>query len=893
MPASDQTTPDLTRADLAQAEALGNHVRDAFCALARAKHDAGQENARLKSGLEALQLRFTESDADRQQQLAALTRLQSQLALCSEEGAKSLAEATALRGQLSESVDRSAETIRALHAANARAEDLVRRTERQTSEIAQSASRLAQQSAELEELRGQKQALLAQFDGMRSAQHDLASALSDAARGDDALGDLAQALVRTQDESSSTERSLKLHEAVVQIAARKRDQSLKLERSTSEIRQLREQLERSEAQVLEVSGERDEIAASGKEVIAKLTQQRDARERELQSLRADHDGLGSRSRTLQSRLAEGDNAVRHFAESMASLAAEESTVAGEGLPRIEEQRVDLELVLSKLPQAGEEGVAQASGLSMQLADAARLVAEALVARRRSLSDALVEAHARRQQLDAEVSQLRIETAAVRSSYEEREGAVRRFQAELAAVRKELGEQGQALAGKVQELGAARSDMASARAELGVMHERAAELERKSQQLGSQMADSRRELERVRAEHQAALTRVQQAEDAQAHTVQALRSLTSRSDGSATLARALTEVDFSDSVSKAGQKLDLATAQGGDQLATASMAYAQALRDRLTTLVDDTVSQRAELQTRALDQEQLASEVTALKAAQVDRDHVIENLGSEVARAKEEMAKVLSQVMSTRTESDEFAARYKHSQESLRLALAELDDFRARGAAASGHFSADNERLRSEVEALKARIEKSDQEQAELRTSAEAADARLRRQREEFTRRLEERDSVIQLKDRTLDQAVSQRVDANSLEAQLNAVTTELANANERLKEMEGVFGHHAGVTVRSGDLARELRNVQGERDQLREKQRELEGGLADAVSLSEQWRTQVDEKRKDMDSLREKLSRELAEERDRSQAQREEFRKLKEEVVGLRARLRRLTDPSV
>ncbi len=124
------------------------------------------------------------------------------------------------------------------------------------------------------------------------------------------------------------------------------------------------------------------------------------------------------------------------------------------------------------------------------------------------------------------------------------------------------------------------------------------------------------------------------------------------------------------------------------------------------------------------------------------------------------------------------------------------------------------------------------------------------------------------------------------------MTEELAHANERIKEMEGVFGHSAGVTTRSGDLARELKNVQLERDQLREKHRDLEAGIADAVSLSEQWRTQVEEKRKDVEALREKLSRELSEERERSQLQREEFRKLKEEVVGLRARLRRLTDQS-
>jgi chromosome segregation ATPase len=893
MPTSDQSAPDLSRFDLARAEELGNHVRDAFCEMARAKHDASQDNARLKATLEGLQARLSESDSEHQQQQTALARMQAQLATSIDEGSRRQAEAEALRNQLSEVVDRSAETVRALHSANARSEELTRRNERQAAEVAQSASRISQQEAEIEDLRGQTGAIQGQLEAARSSQRELIQLLGDAARGDEALGAGMQALSEHQDQGVGGEQSRALRDGVQQLAARRRDLALKLERSANDMRQLREQLERSAAQAIELTAERDEIAASGKEVIARLTQQRDTRERELNGLRAEHEALGARAGVLEVRLGEGEDAVRHFAESMASLAAEESAVKLENLPRIEEQRLDLELTLSKLPQAGEEGVAQAGGLSMQLADGARLVAEALVARRRALGEALEASHQRRHQLEAELAQVRGEINAVRSAYEEREGAVRRYQAELAAVRKELGEQGQALAGKIQELGSARSDIASARAELGVMLERNAELERRSQQLNSQSAELRRELERTRSEHQGALAKAQQAENAQAHTVQALRSLTSRSDGSSTLARALTEVDFSDVVSKAGQKLDLATAQGGEQLAAASMAYAQALRDRLTTMVDDTITQRAELQSRSINEQQLNVEVTALKAAQVDRDHEIENLGGEIARAKEEQAKVLGQLMAVRTESDEIAAKYKHAQESLRLALAEIDDYRARGMAASGHFSTDNERLRNELEILKGRSEKGDQELAELRVSAEAAEARLRRQREEFTRRLEERDEVIQQKDRLLDQAVSERVDAKSLEAQLHAVSAELANANERLKEMEGVYGHNAGVTMRSGDLSRELKNVQGDRDQLRERLRDLESGLADAVSLSEQWRTQVDEKRKDMDALREKISRELGEERERSQIQREEFRKLKEEVVGLRARLRRLTDPTV
>ncbi len=883
MPTHDQTLPDLIRA-----EELGNQVRDALAGLARAKHDAGQDNARLKAELEALQARLAEGEADRQQQAVQLQRLQARAAQSDEEAGARAAEVEGVRLELKDMADRSNETVRALHAANARADELSRRQERQGAELVQSVARAGQLTAEIAELRSAGGALQGENEILRNGQRDLAQALIESARGDELLNELSGGL----QPGGANERTRQLHDAVVQLAGRRRELAQRSERSAAEARQLRDQLQQAEVRASELIGERDEIAASGKEVIAKLTQQRDARERELQSLRAEHEGLGRRATVQQARLMDGENAVRHFAESLASLAGEESAVAVADLPGIEDQRLELELTLSKLPQAGEEGVAQQSGLSMQLADGARLIAEALVARRRALSAALESASTRRSQLEGEALQLRTEVAAVRTTLDEREGAVRRYQAELVAVRKEIGEQGQALAAKVQELSSTRSEAASARAELGVMQERTAELERRSQQLSGQLGDARRELERARSDDTASQARLQQAEDAQAQTVQALRSLTSRSDGSATLARALTEVDFSDSVSKAGQKLDLAAAQRGEQLASASMAYAQALRDRLTALVDDAVAQRAELQAHAANEQQLHGEQSALKAALVDRDHVIENLGSEIARAKEEQGKILASQLILRGENDETAARLKQAQDALRLALAELDDFRARGMASSGHLNSDNERMRDELELLRARIEKSEQEIAEARVTAEAAEARLRKQREEFTRRLEERDGVIQQKDRMLDQVVSDRTDAKSLEAQLSAVTEELAHANERIKEMEGVFGHSAGVTTRSGDLARELKNAQLERDQLREKHRDLEAGLADAVSLSEQWRTQVEEKRKDVEGLREKLSRELGEERERSQLQREEFRKLKEEVVGLRARLRRLTDQS-
>ncbi len=119
---------------------------------------------------------------------------------------------------------------------------------------------------------------------------------------------------------------------------------------------------------------------------------------------------------------------------------------------------------------------------------------------------------------------------------------------------------------------------------------------------------------------------------------------------------------------------------------------------------------------------------------------------------------------------------------------------------------------------------------------------------------------------------------------------QLGAANDRIKELEAAMGIHAGAGVKSSDLARELRKAQSDRDGLRDRQRQLESDLADALSQHAEAATQLEDKRKEVSSLREVYNRETAEEREKTTLMREEFRKLKEEVVGLRARLRRLTE---
>jgi chromosome segregation ATPase len=424
----------------------------------------------------------------------------------------------------------------------------------------------------------------------------------------------------------------------------------------------------------------------------------------------------------------------------------------------------------------------------------------------------------------------------------------------------------------------------------VATQRLDEQERRFQSVNERLAQVGGEDEQLKEQYQQALARSEAAEHAQVQLVSALRSLTNRQDASPALARALTDADLADPLSKAAQKLDLAQAAGPEQVALAGQAYVSALRDRVQTMAEKLEEAHGQLTGTKDSEGRMQGELAAIRAAVVDRDHQLENLNAAMEKTKEDHASLLSQMMDQQRAHDANLAALKQVQEQLRLAQAELEDYHARDAAASGHFTSDTEALRKEMEKERELREVMEHQLSELRQQIEANEARLKSQREEFTHRLEERDQVIHQKDRQLDHLTAQRTDTKSLEAQVQAISRELANANDRIKELEGAYGENAGVAVRSGDLTRELKNLQAERDQLREQHRQLDADLADAVSLNAQLKTQLEEKRKDQAGLREKMTKELGEERDKSSAMRDEFRKLKEEVVGLRARIRRLTD---
>jgi|GEM_PF-2886870 chromosome segregation ATPase len=867
-------------------EELWPLVRQSLTLLSRRKLDLAEQNGRLEKDLSTVRTQSQDSTAraaslasEKDKLAKTLTQVQQQAQDFERDLARSKSDLDGLRNQIAEQSSRriAQEAERnSLTSQLTNAEQAGRTLEAQ----------LALTKQELEEA-------LAKSRRQGEADRLVASELVRAAHGDPELANATADLALALEDSSSSAQPIdsatvgaQVSDAVALLSKRKQALASELEQVRRDSDALKWQLKEAHERAVALEGERDEMAASGKEVINLLTQQRERSHQELESLRAAHEQAQNLLARHEHRVNAAETANRQLAEALSMLAAQEKDQAG-----VEDKRVDLELALSQLPDEGEDAVSIPEDLSLQLAASGKKLAEALLSRRQAMTSTFAKAQRDQDSLKTQVERLRGEITNAQSALDEQESQLRSSQAEVKALRNELTSQGADLAGKVQELTSVRGDMASIKAELAVASSRLEDQDRRLQQTIHQLSDARREQERLQTEISESQQLHETSVATQTQLINALRSMTNRNDVSPALAKSLTEADYSDPLSKASQKLEMARGAGPDQLAIAGLAYVQALRDRVQALVERHDELKVQQTSSQATTHDLHNELAAIRASVVDRDHEIRNLTGVVDKAKQEQSDLVAQLIEQRRAHDATAASLKQFQEQLRLTQAELADYQARDGASSGHYSSDNDRLRSEVDRERQAREKLEAEFSELHEQLGSLEARLRAQRDEFTRRLTERDGVIQQKDRQLDELSSQRSDAKSLEAQVGALSKELNAANDRIKELEAAYGVHAGVASKSGDLARELKHLQAERDLLREKHRQTESDHTEAVSISAQLTTQLEEKRKELAGAREKFSKELAEERERSQAMREEFRKLKEEVVGLRARIRRLTDP--
>ena len=737
-------------------------------------------------------------------------------------------------------------------------------------------------SAQLERLKSKADGAASASREAVSREHALANALVGIADQDPDLADVTAKLAVALESAKAGEPipvDLNTHvaEALETLSGKKKALAAHNQALAQELEQARAGIADAADRASGFEKERDEMALSGKEIIGQLRQQKDTREKELAEMREENERAAAKLVEFQARMNAAEQANRRLAESLSSIAGLEAKHTFTDAPSIEDPRMDLEVALSQLPsEEATEEVVTPSDISSQIAESGHKLAEALSARRQAAAASLAKAQAEQERLLGQIERLSAEVAQSRTALEERDGTLKRNANEVTALRREMTTQGAALAARVQELSQARSELAAAQADL----ETAKGNEGKAAELRATLQDAQRAGEAQAARVSEAAERAGAAEKGRAQLAQALSQLAAIAGAN----------NPNDPLAKAGQKLEMAVHGSAGEIGPAGEALVEAAKTHALHLQQALESSKVQVASSGTELARLRDELANQRGALVDREHALEEAKTQLSEAAKSRAALQAGMREKEELATAAASRSADLSERLRHAEAELEEYRAREGASAGALGDEVTQLREELARENLARKELEAKLHDHHDRSEAGDARLKRQREEFTKRLEERDRVIQEKDRLLDEHAARKVDHKGLEAQVAALTAQLSSANDRLKEFEAVHGAHAGATTKSGDLARELKKAHGERDGLRERLRQLESELADAVSTHEELQTQLEEKRKEVAGSREEVGRELAEEKGKTTALKEEFRKLKEEVVGLRARLRRLTD---
>ena len=198
-----------------------------------------------------------------------------------------------------------------------------------------------------------------------------------------------------------------------------------------------------------------------------------------------------------------------------------------------------------------------------------------------------------------------------------------------------------------------------------------------------------------------------------------------------------------------------------------------------------------------------------------------------------------------------------------------------------------ENLRTRSLALQADLNQVRDALAQSEAKALTHEMTLRRQWEELTSRLSERDRQLADKDAMLDRQRDHQVELASLTSRIEVMGEQLAAAQARIQEFEALRSTTAEIATRTTGQGLELRRLQAERDQLREERRELETALASAQARADAGEAHFQQQREEILRVREEAAASVAAEQAGRQRLAQELLTLRQDVVGLRGKLRK------
>ncbi|MHC5066953.1 MAG: coiled-coil domain-containing protein [Planctomycetota bacterium] len=309
-----------------------------------------------------------------------------------------------------------------------------------------------------------------------------------------------------------------------------------------------------------------------------------------------------------------------------------------------------------------------------------------------------------------------------------------------------------------------------------------------------------------------------------------------------------------------------------------------LRRRITDLDARLVAESSERSTLS---ETLATTEEAASAAMVDAEAAkatVAETQAALAASGEELQAAKEQIDTLQIELDELTASSEREHAVMRDARAALEEYRAREGEANSRHETTLARLRDDLAGAQSARTQLELEVGEVKEDLESVIAGLQARLSDQEGRLGERDERIGALREQLDAELNRRVDGHELEVRLQTLLSELESERALRQSMETRLVEH------KQSVADELTDLVERRDELVERGRQLEEQLNEERGRSEGLRAAKDNLRKDMGEQIERIKAGLEQERIARDEAEAALGQLREEIAGLRARVRSLTD---
>lgn len=658
----------------------------------------------------------------------------------------------------------------------------------------------------------------------------------------------------------------------------------------------RSQLADAQASVARLQEELDDLGARSQAAAAAASEQEarlNERIADIESaLGAATDQVAAREQRIEQLLTtarDADQALLALAEHL--LAVAEGEAAGDErleLPALTLVRDELEAVIGEAGEAldGEVDEVFANDMTEDIQQAARAMSEVLRERRKTTFAAIADLQDRLAKLGGDHEDQAQQLAETLRDLRQVQSDLERVSAQHEASVADVDRLSQELTGRNKELSQLRSEQAALVSEVDKLGARAEQAKELQAQLKTVLAE-RDGLSR-QADKQARQSA--QLTAAQKQLGGSLVELANATDAALSVTNLKSGMHLG-RFTKTFQRLDddSAGADTGLQMVKAAIDVVEKVAARLAQVTQ-------EMQRRGDTLNERSRTIGDLEKALQDRTKTCTHGEDQIRSLTQEHQELTRQLKKaakteqTLAEREAALAKAKDELTGLRTALkqsrAELEEIKAREASISEGAS-------QEIGDLKRRLS----EEQRSRRSTEVATVDQREQLEstvttlqariaDMEASIDERDAQLSTLRAELDDAVAQAAHLGELELRLQNVNDELAAQQARNRDLE----ENLEAAEAAGELRDELEHAHAQRDELIAAHHGLERDLADAKADNASLRSLNQNLRKKLDQ-QVQVSREESERlQERLDEVSEENRRMREQLAGLNARVRTLTE---